>query len=142
MGRVSRLGAVVTTAAVAAAVAVRDIRSRRATERELAVSLRHFELIEDLVATCGFDGYFKQLNGAWRAVAGLDARADAAEAVHRVRPRAPPSAVEAEVARLAQGATTSEFKFQIIAADGSSDVDRVVGEPGPRRAACFIASAA
>ena len=119
MGRVSRLGAVVTTAAVAAAVAVRDIRSRRATERELAVSLRHFELIEDLVAVCGFDGYFKQLNGAWRRALGWRPEEmlprPFIEFVH------PPhrAAVEAEVAKLAEGATTSDFKFQIIASDGT-----------------------
>jgi PAS domain S-box-containing protein len=119
MGRVSRFGVAITTAAVAAAVAVRDVRSRRATERELAVSSRHFELIDDLVAICGFDGYFKQLNGAWQRALGWRPEEmlprpfiEFVHAPHR-------AAVEAEVAKLAEGATTSDFKFQIIASDGT-----------------------
>ena len=43
---------------------------RRAAARELEASSRHFDLIEDLIATCGFDGYFKQLNGAWQRSLG------------------------------------------------------------------------
>jgi PAS domain S-box-containing protein len=81
-------------------------------------SSRHFELIEDLVATCGLDGYFKQLNGAWERSLGWKPEqllpTPFIEVVHG--PDRP--AVEAEVARQAQGATTSEFKFRIIAADG------------------------
>lgn len=110
---------VITTAAAATAVAVRDVRARRATERQLAVSSRHFDLIEDLIAVCGFDGYFKHLNGAWERSLGWTPEEmlprPFIEFVH------PPdrAAVEAEVARLASGATTSDFKFQIIAADGT-----------------------
>jgi PAS domain S-box-containing protein len=81
-------------------------------------SSRHFELIEDLVATCGLDGYFKQLNGAWERSLGWTREEMFArpfiEFVHE--PHRP--AVEAEVARQAQGATTSDFKFQIITAEG------------------------
>lgn len=82
-------------------------------------SSRHFELIEDLVATCGLDGYFKQLNGAWQRSLGWTREQMLArpfiELVHE--PHRP--AVEAEVARQAKGATTSDFKFQITAADGT-----------------------
>jgi PAS domain S-box-containing protein len=81
-------------------------------------SSRHFELIEDLVATCGLDGYFKQLNGAWERSLGWTREEmfprPFIEFVHE--PHRP--AVEAEVARQAQGATTSDFKFQIMTADG------------------------
>ena len=81
-------------------------------------SSRHFELIQDLVATCGFDGYFKQLNGAWERSLGWAPEQllpkPFLEVVHG--PDRP--AVEAEVARQAQGATTSEFKFRIRTADG------------------------
>jgi PAS domain S-box-containing protein len=81
-------------------------------------SSRHFELIEDLVATCGLDGYFKQLNGAWERSLGWRPEqllpTPFIEIVHE--PDRP--AVEAEVARQAQGATTSEFKFRIRTADG------------------------
>jgi PAS domain S-box-containing protein len=81
-------------------------------------SSRHFELIEDLVATCGLDGYFKQLNGAWERSLGWTREEMFArpflEFVHE--PHRP--AVEAEVARQAQGATTSDFKFQIVTAEG------------------------
>jgi PAS domain S-box-containing protein len=81
-------------------------------------SSRHFELIEDLVATCGLDGYFKQLNGAWERSLGWTREEmfprPFIEFVHE--PHRP--AVEAEVARQAQGATTSDFKFQIITAGG------------------------
>jgi PAS domain S-box-containing protein len=81
-------------------------------------SSRHFELIDDLVATCGLDGYFKQLNGAWERSLGFTREQMLSrpfiELVHE--PHRP--AVEAEVARQAEGATTSDFKFQIITADG------------------------
>jgi PAS domain S-box-containing protein len=87
-------------------------------ERKRAITARHFELIEDLVATCGLDGYFKQLNGAWERSLGWTPEQllpkPFIEVVHE--PDRP--AVEAEVARQAQGATTSEFKFRIITADG------------------------
>jgi PAS domain S-box-containing protein len=97
---------------------ISDISARLATERKLAQSSRHFELIEDLIATCSFDGYFKQLNGAWERVLGRTQEEllpnPFIEVVH------PPdrAAVEAEVARLAAGATTSEFKLRLITADG------------------------
>ena len=48
----------------------RDISEQKAAERRLAESARHFELINDLVATCGFDGYFKRLNEAWEPTLG------------------------------------------------------------------------
>ena len=119
MGRARRLGVVATTAAVAAVVAVRDIAAHRTAERKLEVSSRHFDLIEDLIATCGFDGYFEQLNGAWERVLG--------RSPHELLPNPfidvvhPPdrAAVEAEVARLVAGATTSEFKVRLITANGS-----------------------
>ncbi len=81
-------------------------------------SSRHFELIDDLVATCGLDGYFKQLNGAWERSLGWTPEqllpTPFIEVVHE--PDRP--AVEAEVALLAQGATTSEFRIRIITAHG------------------------
>lgn len=97
---------------------VTDIAERTAAERKLEVSSRHFELIEDLVATCGFDGYFKQLNGAWERSLGWtpDQMLPTPFILFVYEPDRP--AVEAEVAHLAQGATTSEFKFRILTAEG------------------------
>jgi PAS domain S-box-containing protein len=98
---------------------ISDISARLAAERKLAESSRHFELIEDLVATCGFDGYFKQLNGAWeRRLGWTPEQMLPTPFIEFVHPPDRP-AVEAEVARQAAGATTSEFKFRIIAANGT-----------------------
>ena len=58
---------------IAASTITRDVSEQKAAERKLAESARHFELINDLVATCGFDGYFKQLNGAWEPTLGWTA---------------------------------------------------------------------
>ena len=97
----------------------RDITAQKAAERKLAESSRHFELIKDLIATCGFDGYFKQLNGAWERVLGRTQEEllpnPFIEVIH------PPdrAAVEAEVAAPGDGATTSEFKLRLMTADGS-----------------------
>ncbi len=98
---------------------VSDIAERTAAERKLEATSRHFDLIEDLVATCGFDGYFKQLNGAWQRSLGWTLEQLLSKPFIEVVHEPHRSAVEAEVARQAQGATTSEFKFQIVAADGS-----------------------
>ena len=71
---------------IGASTIARDVSEQKAAERKLAESARHFELINDLVATCGFDGYFKQLNGAWEPTLGWTAGGAAPEPVHRDRP--------------------------------------------------------
>ena len=80
-------------------------RHHRAAPRpaRLAESARHFELIQDLVATCGFDGYFK----VHQRRLGADARLDRRELlpnpfIEIVHPD-DREAVEAEVAKLAEG---------------------------------------
>ena len=45
----------------------------RAAVRANQASANHFELSRDLLCTASFDGYFKQLNGAW-GLPRLDAR--------------------------------------------------------------------
>jgi PAS domain S-box-containing protein len=57
-------------AVIGVSTIVRDITTDKIAERRLAESSRHFELSHDLVATCGFDGYFKHLNGAWARTLG------------------------------------------------------------------------
>ena len=90
----------------------RDISEQKAAERRLAESARHFELINDLVATCGFDGYFKRLNDAWEPTLRLDqGRAVPKPFIELVHPE-DRAAVETEVARLARGGTTAEFKIR------------------------------
>ncbi len=34
-------------------------------QQQLRRAVRHVELSRDLLITAGFDGYFKQVNGAW-----------------------------------------------------------------------------
>lgn len=104
--------------AIAAIAAIREVRTRRAAERKLAESDRHFELIHDLVATCGFDGYFKQLNGAWEQVLGwTPEQMLPTPFIEFVHPE-DRAAVEFEVARQAQGAITAEFKIRLMTSDG------------------------
>src|SRR5205085_22858 len=55
---------------IAASTITRDISGQKEAEQRLAEAARHFQLINDLVATCGFDGYFKHLNGAWEQTLG------------------------------------------------------------------------
>ena len=57
-------------AVIGVSTIIRDITTDKIAERRLAESSRHFELSHDLVATCGFDGYFKHLNGAWERTLG------------------------------------------------------------------------
>jgi PAS domain S-box-containing protein len=96
----------------------RDISEQKAAEHRLAESARHFELINDLVATCGFDGYFKRLNDAWEPTLGWTrAELFAKPFIELVHPE-DREAVETEVARLAGGETTAEFKIRVRTRDG------------------------
>ena len=96
----------------------RDISEQKAAERRLAESARHFELINDLVATCGFDGYFKRLNDAWEPTLGWTPQQLFAEPFIEIVHPEDREAVEREVARLAQGETTAEFKLRARTGDG------------------------
>ena len=111
----------------------RDISEQKAAERRLAESARHFELINDLVATCGFDGYFKRLNDAWEPTLGWtgpscsrsrSSRSSIPRTARPSRPRSPGSR---------GGETTAEFKIRVRTRDGPLAVDRVVGVAGCRR---------
>ena len=103
---------------VAVSTITRDISEHKAAQRKLAESARHFELINDLVATCGFDGYFKQLNGAWEQVLGWTPDELLPNPLLAIVLEEDREAAEAEVARQAGGGTTSEFKTRIKTKDG------------------------
>ena len=103
---------------IAASTITRDISDQKAAERKLAESARHFELIGDLVATCGFDGYFKQLNGAWEQTLGWTPEELLPNPFIEIVHADDRAAVEAEVAKQAQGATTAEFKIRVGTKDG------------------------
>ena len=103
---------------IAASTITRDISEQKAAERKLAESARHFELINDLVATCGFDGYFKQLNGAWEQMLGWTPDELLPNPFIEIIHPGDREAVETEVARLGQGGTTAEFKIRICTKDG------------------------
>jgi PAS domain S-box-containing protein len=105
-------------AVVAASTISRDISQQKAAERKLADSARHYELINDLIATCGFDGYFKQLNGAWEQTLGwTPAELLPNPFIELVHPE-DQAAVESEVAKLAAGESTAEFKIRIATKEG------------------------
>ncbi len=103
---------------IAASTITRDISEHKADERKLAESARHFELINDLVATCGFDGYFKKLNGAWEQTFGWTPDELLPNPFMEIVHTEDREAVEQEVAKVAQGGTTAEFKFRICTKDG------------------------
>ena len=96
----------------------RDISEQKAAERKLAESARHFELIKDLVATCGFDGYFKKLNGAWEETFGWTPDQLLPNPFIVIVHPDDREAVESEVARLARGGTTAEFKIRVQTSEG------------------------
>jgi PAS domain S-box-containing protein len=96
----------------------RDISEQKAAERELTESARHFELIHDLVATCGFDGYFKRLNGAWERVFGWTPEELLAKPFMEIVHPDDREAVASEVTKLASGETTAEFKIRGRTSDG------------------------
>jgi PAS domain S-box-containing protein len=105
-------------AVVGAATIARDITAHKAAERKLEESSRHFELSHDLVATCGFDGYFKQLNGAWEPTLGWS-HDDllAAPFIEIIHPddRAP---IADEMTRLAREGTPIQFQIRLMTKDG------------------------
>ena len=96
----------------------RDISEQKAAERKLAESARHFELINDLVATCGFDGYFKKLNGAWEQTFGWTPEQLLPNPFMVIVHPDDREAVESEVAKLARGGTTAEFKIRVETSAG------------------------
>jgi PAS domain S-box-containing protein len=105
-------------AVVGASTIARDITAHKAAERRLAESSRHFELSHDLVATCGFDGYFKQLNGAWEPTLGWS-HADLLPTpfIEIIHPddRAP---IADEMPRLAREGTPIQFRIRLMTKDG------------------------
>jgi len=103
---------------IAASTITRDISEHKAAQRKLAESARHFELINDLVATCGFDGHFKQLNGAWEQVLGWTPDELLSNPFIEIVHEDDRAAMQAEVVRLAAGGTTAEFKIRIHTKDG------------------------
>ncbi len=79
---------------------------------------RHFELSHELVATCGFDGYFKQLNGAWQENLGWDDEDLLPNPFLEIVHPDDREAVSAEVLRLSQGGSTAEFRLRAATKDG------------------------
>jgi PAS domain S-box-containing protein len=106
-------GAVVGISTVA-----REITEQKAAERRLAESSRHFELSHDLVATCGFDGYFKQLNGSWEPTLGWSQSDLLPNPFIEIVHPDDRAAVAAEVAKLAQGGKTVEFRLRAATKEG------------------------
>ena len=103
---------------VGVSTSARDITEQRQAQQRLAESARHFELIQDLVATCGYDGYFKVINGAWEQVLGwTDEQLLPNPFIEIVHPD-DRGAVEHEVAKLAAGGVTADFKIRVAASDG------------------------
>ena len=103
---------------IGASTIARDVTAHKAAERKLEESSRHFELTHDLVATCGFDGYFKRLNGAWEPTLGwshADLLADPFIEIVHPDDR---DAVAEEVANLARGGTASQFRLRAATKDG------------------------
>ena len=103
---------------VGASKIARDITEQKAIERRLKEAARHFDMVQELVATCGFDGYFKHLNGAWEQLLGWkpeELLPNPFIGLAHPDDRAP---VEAEVARLAGGESTAEFRLRIAERDG------------------------
>jgi PAS domain S-box-containing protein len=105
-------------AVVGASTIARDITAHKAAERKLEESSRHFELSHDLVATCGFDGYFKQLNGAWEPTLGWShddlLPTPFIEIIHP-DDRAP---IADEATRLAREGTPIQFQIRLMTKDG------------------------
>lgn len=97
---------------------IRDITERRRVEQTWRTLGRHFELSHELVATCGFDGYFKQLNGAWEPTLGWKPEELLPNPfLDFVHPDDREAVVE-EVNRLAEGETTAEFRLRALTKDG------------------------
>ena len=72
--------------AVALAIAIRE-QPEAEQDRE-----RFFTLSQDVLCILGFDGYFKDVNPAWRENARLSEGGASGDAIHRVHPsRRPPS---------------------------------------------------
>jgi PAS domain S-box-containing protein len=91
---------------------IRDVTERHRVEQARRSLARHFELSHELVATCGFDGYFKQLNGAWEPTLGLAPAELLQNPFLEIVHPDDRDAVVAEVARLAKGETTAEFRLR------------------------------
>ena len=105
-------------AVVGISTTARDITEQRRAQRRLAEFARHFELIQDLVATAGYDGYFKVINGAWREVLGWTEDQLLPNPFIEIVHPDDRQAVEAEVAKLAAGGVTADFKIRVSASDG------------------------
>ena len=116
---------------IAASTITRDVSEQKAAERKLAESARHFELINDLVATCGFDGYFKQLNGAWEPTLGWTREELLPNPFIEIVHPDDREAVDDEVAKLARGGTTAEFKIRVATKDGGWRWTEWSASPGP-----------
>jgi PAS domain S-box-containing protein len=103
---------------VGVSTSARDITEQRQAQRRLADSARHFELIQDLVATCGYDGYFKVINGAWERVLGWTRDQLLPNPFIEIVHPHDRGAVEAEVAKLAAGGVTADFKIRVETSGG------------------------
>jgi PAS domain S-box-containing protein len=103
---------------VGISTSARDTSEQRRAQRRLAESARHFELIHDLVVTAGFDGYFKVINGAWEQVLGWTHEQLMPNPFIEIVHPDDRDAVEREVAKLAGGGVTADFKIRVASADG------------------------
>ncbi len=116
---------------IGVSTSARDVTGQRNAQLRLAESARHFQLIQDLVATCGFDGYFKVINGAWEQALGWrDDQLLPNPFIEIVHPD-DREAVEREVARLAAGGVTADFKIRVSTSDGRWVWTEWSGVPDP-----------
>lgn len=97
---------------------IRDVSERHRIEQTRRSLARHFELSRELVATCGFDYYFKQLNGAWEPTLGWTHEELLPNPFLDLVHPDDRESVLAEVARLAKGETTAEFRLRARTKEG------------------------
>ncbi len=96
----------------------RDITEQLRAQRRLAESARHFDLIQDLVATCGYDGYFKNINGAWEHALGwTEDQLRPNPFIEIVHPD-DRYAVEQGCREARRRGVTAEFKIRVATSDG------------------------
>jgi PAS domain S-box-containing protein len=95
-----------------------DITDNKLAQRRLAESSRHFELSHDLIATCGLDGRFKQLNGAWEPTLGWSPSELLPNPFVDIVHPDDRGAFTVELASLARGESTSQLRIRVAAKDG------------------------
>ena len=104
---------------VGASKIARDITEQKASQQRLAESARHFVMVQDLVATCGFGGYFKRVNAAaWERTLGWSERELLSRSFMDFIHPDDQAATAAEIEKLSRGGTTAAFNIRGAHRDG------------------------